>query len=904
MRHYLALSFLVLFGLLSLGRAQTPVWSQFASSPAGTSPRCDDVHFVDPLHGWVARATDGIFRTTNGGLTFTKVLSSAIPYPGTTLTAHFRSINFASPMRGWAGNLGPGSYDSSVTDTNLLYETFDGGLTWSPVAAINASGMKGFCSIQVFDAQHIYGGGRVRGPAHFAWSTDGGTNWSVTNLTAAGVMGGIMDVYFKDPLNGFLVGMDTNEFTANCVFPYRGTIARTTDGGLTWSNVVTTSIPCSYFWKMSWPSSQVGYVSLQQNGAHDTVVFYKTTDGGTTWVSNGIPIVNIGGPSFGLQGIGFVSETEGWMGGSASVAAPFNFIHTTDGGQTWTAVGYENTQQINRIRFLNASFGYASGRKVQIYRVPLAVVASPTNQIIAVGDDVTFSVAAQGVAPLSYQWRFHGTNLPGANAEALTITNAQPENIGPYSVVVSDYSGSVTSAMANLSLIGVVEPPVIVSQPESVDTMIGATVTFSVAVTGTAPMDFYWRFNGNDIEGATNGSLESALIITNAQLTDAGGYSVIVSNSAGAVTSAVAQLTFNRLFQDDFDGYEFADFVFEPMTANGYKIFFNAVAGPSDFFAGFGYDYSEVLYPTQIPPAPNSRNGTTKGLVLYVNKDNIAAAAAVNLYPVNGSFRGNFALKFDLWMNWSSGSTTEHALFGINHSGNVTNRISLPTSDGLFFALDGDGGVAATAAALRDFAVYRGGGPGEIPILLTPNNTTFGPTPLLGARFDGSDAGIAALFPAKTIPGWITTQPGVAGIEWIQVEVRQVNNLITYLLNGTAIAQYTNTSEFTEGNIMIGLNDAFDSIGNGITFVIFDNLRVERIEVAPVQLLTPGFVGENFTFSFATEKYETYTVQRATSLSPADWMTLTNLVGDGELQVFATPISAGSGQRYFRVTRP
>src|SRR5690606_18947786 len=119
----------------------------------------------------------------------TKVLSSAMPYPGTTLTAHFRSINFASPMRGWAGNLGPGSYDSSVTDTNLLYETFDGGLTWSPVAAINASGMKGFCSIQVFDAQHIYGGGRVRGPAHFAWSTDGGTNWSVTNLTAAGVMG-------------------------------------------------------------------------------------------------------------------------------------------------------------------------------------------------------------------------------------------------------------------------------------------------------------------------------------------------------------------------------------------------------------------------------------------------------------------------------------------------------------------------------------------------------------------------------------------------------------------------------------------------------------------------------------------------------------------------------------------
>jgi photosystem II stability/assembly factor-like uncharacterized protein len=792
--------------------AQSPVWTQLPSSPAGNSPRNDDIHFVDPLNGWAARATDGVYRTTNGGLSFHKVLPALKAYPGTNLVAHFRSINFASPTRGWAGNLGPGSYDASVTDTNLLFETFDGGVTWSPVAAINQSDMKGFCSIQVLDEQHIYGGGRVRSPAHFAWSTDGGTNWSVTNLTAAGIMGGIMDVYFKDPLDGFLVGMDTNLFTGNCAFPYRGTIARTTDGGLTWSNVVTTPITCSYFWKMSWPSPNVGYVTLQQNGSHDTVVFYKTTDGGATWVSNGIPIVAIGGPSFGLQGIGFVSETEGWMGGSAGVAAPYNFIRTTDGGGTWTPVGYDNTQQINRIRFLTPEFGYMSGRKLHVYRVPLVITQQPTNQILVAGQNYEFTVAATGIAPLTYQW----------------------------------------------------------------------------------------RFNGGVISGATN----ATFTVTNAQLANAGGYDVVVFDAYAAVTSTVAYLSLPYL--DDFEAYDPPVTVTEVGVVHGYEIKFNAVSGPVDFTAIFGFDYSTVMFPTNIVAAPSSMPGDTRGLFLAVNKDfTEAAAAAVNLYPVGLSNSGNFALKFDLWLNWVNGSTsTEHVLFGINHSGAVMNRIGLAPSDGLFFAITADGGASAASATVRDYAVFRGGG-AAIPFLMLTNNTVFGPTPPLGPRFDGSDAGLAALFPARTIDGWGTTSAGSAGLGWIRVEVRHVNQLVTCLLNGVAIAQYTNNFAYTNGNILIGYNDAFNSIGDGNSFVIFDNLRVEPIVVSPVALLAAGVVGDNFQFQFATERFAPYIVQTTTHLTAGNWVTYTNVLGHGGMETIASPIPAVAPvQQYFRVMRP
>ncbi len=463
-----ALALLLPFG----SPAQPATWSQLPGSPAGTSPRNDDIYFIHPAQGWSARATDGIYRTTNGG-TFSRILGPTIAYPGTNLLPHFRSIGFASASRGWAGNLGPASYDNSVTDTNMLYETFDGGSTWSPVPAINASEMKGFCALHVLDGQHIYGGG----------------SWWVTNLTAAGVMGGIMDVYFHDPQQGFLVGMNTNAYTTTCS-GYRGTIARTSNGGLIWTNVVTTPVTCSYFWKMSWPSPSVGYATLQQNGSYDTVIFYKTTDGGASWSSNGIPLSALGVGLFFLQGVGFATEQAGWMGGSSTVAAPFNFIHTMDGGLTWHPAGYDNTQSINRIRFLHATFGYASGRKLHVFRVPLALTAPPTNQTLTLGSDAIFAVGAAGTAPLAYQWRFHGTNLNGANTPLFTVTNAQSADAGPYSVVVSDYSGALTSAVATLTVVAP-PPPLRLSSPR----VTGGWFAFDLATEPPHSYTVEWASN-------------------------------------------------------------------------------------------------------------------------------------------------------------------------------------------------------------------------------------------------------------------------------------------------------------------------------------------------------------------------------------------------------------------------
>lgn len=879
-------------------RAQTPVWTQMPGAPSGTTPRFDDISFVNEFTGYVARATGGIFKTTDGGNTFTLSRSSTVAYPGTNLTAHFRSICFASATHGWAGNLGPGSYDSAVNDTNILFETFDGGLTWTNKPGFPETGMKGLCAMYALDSQHIYGGGRVRGPAYFIKSTDGGTNWSVTNLTAAGILGGIMDVYFRDANNGFLVGMDTNAFNSCSAPYYHGAIARTTNGGVSWEVVAASGLNCAYFWKMAWPSANVGYATLQQNSMSSTGnhIVYKTIDGGATWTSNGVPFSVIGVNTFYSQGIAFINDNEGWIGGD-SASGLNNFLHTTDGGDSWTRVGSDTTLRINRVRFLRPDYAVASGARVAAYRLPLTILSSPTNLTVSVSSSAAFYSAAIGGTTPTYQWRHGGTNIGGATGSSYVIPNATAADAGSYDVVVTDVSGPLTSGAATLTVTGVAIPPSITTQPQSLVVSAGSNATFTVSATGTAPLKYQWRFNNSAITSATN----TIYTRTNVQTIDLGNYSVVVTNSAGGITSALASVSFG--FSDNFDSYGTPSLVTAAGTTNGYKIVYRTAAGPVDFKAIFGFDYSTVTYPTNIPSAPHSVGGTTKGLYLTVNKDATAGAAAVNLYPTGLVASGNFALKFDLWINWSDPLTsTEHTLFGINHTGTITNRIGQSPSDGLFFAIEGEADSPANSTTLRDYSVFRGNGL-SAAVLMTTNNTVFGPTPPLGSQFDTSDPGFVALFPARNIPSYGAVPAGTAGLRWLSGEVRQVNGLITCLLNGTAIAQYTNTTIYTNGTLMLGYNDNFNSIGNSDTFAIFDNIRVEGIVLSPVTLLSSQVVGNNFKFSFATEAYESYTVQWTTNLTTPNWVNYTNFAGNGVTNDMQVPLDPAV-PKYFRVSRP
>jgi hypothetical protein len=166
-----------------------------------------------------------------------------------------------------------------------------------------------------------------------------------------------------------------------------------------------------------------------------------------------------------------------------------------------------------------------------------SIATQPQNQVVNQGNTATFTVVASGSGPLYYQWRKGGVPLAGATGTSYSKINAQPADVGIYSVLVTNGVNSIVSSNASLT---VNVPPAINGQPQSVVTNTGSDVTFSVSATGTAPLSYYWQFNHADIPGAF-GSNYTRL---NAQPADAGVYTVMVSNVAGTTLSLDATLGF------------------------------------------------------------------------------------------------------------------------------------------------------------------------------------------------------------------------------------------------------------------------------------------------------------------------------------------------------------------------
>jgi hypothetical protein len=168
---------------------------------------------------------------------------------------------------------------------------------------------------------------------------------------------------------------------------------------------------------------------------------------------------------------------------------------------------------------------------------PPVIVTQPQSQTNAAGATITFSVGASGSGTLACQWQFNGTNIAGATANPFVLVNAQLTNNGNYSVIVTNLFGSVISSNAVLLLTNA--PPAITTQPQSQSVLAGQTATFSVGATGTPPLNYQWFFSGTNIAGATT----NPFTLANVQLTNAGNYSVVITNIAGSVTSSAPSLT-------------------------------------------------------------------------------------------------------------------------------------------------------------------------------------------------------------------------------------------------------------------------------------------------------------------------------------------------------------------------
>ena len=164
-----------------------------------------------------------------------------------------------------------------------------------------------------------------------------------------------------------------------------------------------------------------------------------------------------------------------------------------------------------------------------------AITTQPVSQVVATGQTASFSVAATGTEPLAYQWKKDGSDIAGATSSTYKPVSSGELNGAKFSVVVTNSAGTVTSNEAVLSDVA------IGTEPTNQTAYTGQTATFSVTASGTG-LAYQWKKNGTDISGATNSSYTTPAA-TSADIGTALAYSVVVSNSAGTVTSTSATLT-------------------------------------------------------------------------------------------------------------------------------------------------------------------------------------------------------------------------------------------------------------------------------------------------------------------------------------------------------------------------
>ncbi|MGD1030285.1 MAG: immunoglobulin domain-containing protein [Opitutaceae bacterium] len=252
------------------------------------------------------------------------------------------------------------------------------------------------------------------------------------------------------------------------------------------------------------------------------------------------------------------------------------------------------------------------------------ITTQPAGQSVSVGANVTFTVAATGSGPFTYQWEKNGSPISGATSSSLSLSSVQTSDTGNYSAVVKDANGlTTTSTAASLSVSAVLSPqtitfspigsvaidvpvslkatsssglsvafavqsgnatitggstltlldanpvtvvascpgnstysaapnvtqtvtavssgniPVIGTQPASQTANAGAGVTLSVAASSNSSLTYQWKLNGVNIPGATGATLS----LSNVGTTQAGSYTVVVTNQYSSVTSNAGIVT-------------------------------------------------------------------------------------------------------------------------------------------------------------------------------------------------------------------------------------------------------------------------------------------------------------------------------------------------------------------------
>jgi photosystem II stability/assembly factor-like uncharacterized protein len=366
--------------------------------PAGTWTRQAQEHpleivdfaITDPQHIWGVGVYGRVLRTTDGGTNWN-------PYNVNNVSAVLHSVDFADNQTGWT--VGEG-----MSGGGLVYKTTNGGESWFQQNEPSGQRVFGVDAISP-EVVMVVGGGTSFTIARR--STDGGQTWQFMDVPLND--GIFLDIFFLDNTTGWIMGLD-------------GGIAKTTDGGLTWTAQAHPS---------NWGLVRVHFSDAQNGWAGGYYgMLLHTTNGGQAWIQQNPRL-----PEYThVLGVAAVSPQVAWISGYGGGAQSRPFVkQTTDGGATWVdltpSVGpYDGFASA---LFLDEENGWAAGaaglwkRSGSTPPTPVATstaiaTATRTSTAVATQTPAATSTVAASQTPVATRT---ATNTPVASSTSIPTSS-------------------------------------------------------------------------------------------------------------------------------------------------------------------------------------------------------------------------------------------------------------------------------------------------------------------------------------------------------------------------------------------------------------------------------------------------------------------------------------------------
>lgn len=393
---------------------------------------------------------------------------------------------------------------SSLTynGTGVILKTTNGGDTW---AQINTGSLPGLEACYFFDVNTGYIGGWQN---YFAKTTDGGLNWTTSTISPN--IWYIQEIDFYDNLNGMVCCAGAENY-------------RTSDGGLSWSQVTSLTIGVE---DLDYASSSVLYAV----GGDEKIA--KSTDGGANW-----SVIFTGIFQSPFMGVDFYNPNYGVVGGEDG-----KVMTTTDGGTTWfDTVAGPYSHLFHAVHVFNTDSTYVAGTPEGIFKTTdggsawisdypggnsfalYKIAVTPDNTIFICGSQgkilrkkyslqANFSVSQQNAcivaqlfytaqSPLATSWQW---SFPGGSPASSSLQNPGPIlywTLGDYDVqlIVSNGVTSDTLMMQNYIHVLLPATPVI-----SGSSLVGEYNTYTYSVVNTPGNTYSWNVSGGTITGGAN----------------------------------------------------------------------------------------------------------------------------------------------------------------------------------------------------------------------------------------------------------------------------------------------------------------------------------------------------------------------------------------------------------------